>query len=68
MLLDSGRDVDSRQPENGRTGAISTALLDHSKCLEIILERGASVAANDKDGRTALHFTASEGFCWQGIG
>jgi ankyrin repeat protein len=62
-LLDAGHDINSRHPENGRTGAIFAALLNHSKVLELLLDRGASVGACDLDGRTALHFSASEGFC-----
>ena len=61
--LDAGHDVDSRHPKNDRTGAMFAAFLNHSKVLLLLLKRGANVAAADCDGRTALHFAASEGSC-----
>ncbi|PMD67380.1 uncharacterized protein K444DRAFT_14718 [Hyaloscypha bicolor E] len=61
--LDAGHDVDSRHPKNDRTGAMFAAFLNHSKVLSLLLKRGANAAAIDCDGRTALHFAASEGSC-----
>jgi hypothetical protein len=62
-LLDSGHDIESRHPENKRTAAMFATLLNHSEILELLLERGASVTAEDRHRRTALHFAASEGNC-----
>jgi hypothetical protein len=59
--LDAGHDVDSRHPKKDRTGAMFAAFLNHYKVLSLLLKKGANVAAIDCDGRTALHFAASEG-------
>lgn len=62
-LLDCAHDIESFHPENRRTGVIFATFLDYFDVLKCLLERGANIAAQDKDGRTALHFAASEGTC-----
>jgi hypothetical protein len=62
-LLEIGHDIDACDPVNGRTGAIFASLLNHFQILELLLNRGANITAKDRDGRTALHFAASEGSC-----
>ena len=63
ILLESGFDVATMEEENGRTGLMLAALLNHYRVLEAFLHKGADIAAQDRVGRTALHFAASEGFC-----
>jgi hypothetical protein len=62
-LLETGNDIDACDPVNGRTGAIFASLLNRFQILELLLNRGANITAKDRDGRTALHFAASEGSC-----
>ena len=62
-LLDNGCDIETVEPENERTGLMYAAMLNHSEILQLLLDRGADIAAQDRVGRTALHFAASEGFC-----
>ena len=61
-LLESSHDIKACDPENGRTRAIFAALLNHPQTLELLLNQDASIT-QDRDGRTALHFAASEGSC-----
>jgi ankyrin repeat protein len=60
-LLDSGHEPDCRHPSNDRTGVIFAAMLSHHNILALLLDRGASISAKDKQKRTALHYAASEG-------
>jgi hypothetical protein len=62
-LLDNGCDIETVEPENERTGLMYAAMLNHSEILQLLLERGANIAAQERDERTALHFAASEGSC-----
>jgi len=62
-LLDNGCDIETVEPENRRTGLMYAAILNHSEILQLLLDRGADIAAKDRAFRTALHFAASEGSC-----
>ncbi len=62
-LLDNGCDIETVEPENERTGLMYAAILNYSEILQLLLDRGANIAAGDRHGRTALHFAASEGSC-----
>jgi ankyrin repeat protein len=62
-LLESSHDFEACDPENGRTRAIFAAFLNHPQILELLLNQDASITPQDRDGRTALHFAASEGSC-----
>jgi hypothetical protein len=44
-------------------GLMLAALLNHYRVLEAFLHKGADIAAQDKNRRTALHFAAAEGHC-----
>jgi len=63
ILLESGFDVATMEEENGRTGLMLAALLNHYRVLEAFLHKGADIAAQDKNRRTALHYAAAEGHC-----
>ncbi len=63
VLLDNGCDIETVEPENKRTGLMYAAILNHSEILQLLLDRGANIAAEDAAWRTALHFAASEGSC-----
>jgi hypothetical protein len=63
ILLESGFDVDTMEEENKRTGLMLAALLDHYRVLKVLLNKGANISAQDRAGRTALHFSAGEGYC-----
>jgi ankyrin repeat protein len=60
QVLDSGHDPDCRHPDNNRTGLVFAAMLGHHRALQLLLDRGASISAEDKHKRTALHYAASE--------
>lgn len=51
-------DVDQGD-ENGRTGLMYCAIADQLECLQLLLNRGAVVAARDNTGQTALHWAAA---------
>jgi ankyrin repeat protein len=62
-LLDNECDIETLEPKNKRTGLMFAALLDYPEILQLLLDRGANIAAGDRARRTALHFAASEGAC-----
>lgn len=62
-LLDNGCDIETVEPENERNGLMYAAILNHSEIMQLLLDRGANIAAQDRADRTALHFAASEGSC-----
>jgi hypothetical protein len=66
-LLDNGCDIETVEPQNRRTGLMYAAILNHSEILQLLLDRGANIAAQDRAERTALHFAALEGSCTSNI-
>ncbi|MCG8339694.1 MAG: ankyrin repeat domain-containing protein [Cytophagales bacterium] len=63
LFLDAGAKVDMRAGElAGRETALhKAAYAGHTKAVELLVERGATIDAADNRGKTALHDAASEG-------
>lgn len=54
-LLDHGAPIDSRRPQDGKTPLHLAAKHGHLETLHALLDRGASVHAQDRDGAFPLH-------------
>ena len=50
-------DVDTVE-ENGRTAIMYSAMADRLECVELLLQKGALITAQDSNGQTALHWAA----------
>lgn len=59
QVLDMGHEPDCRHPDNKGTGLIFAAMQSNHIVLRLLLDRGASISAEDKQKRTALHYAAS---------
>jgi len=60
-LLESGEDVNKRDPELGQTALQCAAYLDKPVILKALIEAGADLNAQDSEGTTSLTFAAQEG-------
>ena len=59
--LESGEDVNKRDPELGQTALQCAAYLDKPVILKALIEAGADLNAQDSEGTTSLTFAAQEG-------
>lgn len=55
-MLDQGVDINVHAPFGGPTALIVAARFGHVAIVEVLLERGAEVNAEDDYGQTALYF------------
>ncbi len=60
-LLDSGADIDVRDPKEGSTPLMAAISKGHAVIARILLEKGADVHASATEGRTALFMAAGIG-------
>jgi len=59
--LESGEDVNKREPTFGQTALHIAAYLDRPVILKALIEAGADVNAQDNQGCTSLSFSAQQG-------
>ena len=59
--LESGEDVNKREPRFGQTALHIAAYCDRPVILKALIEGGADVSAQDNQGCTSLSFSAQEG-------
>ena len=45
--------------DGGRTGLMYSAIADQLECMQLLLNRGATVGLQDATGQTALHWAAA---------
>jgi len=57
-LLDSGADIETRNPADGRTALMLAALQRRNLLVDLLIQRGAKIEARDDDGVTALMWAA----------
>jgi ankyrin repeat protein len=63
FLVENGADIDAKETESSHGTALQLAALEGNKdMVELLLQKGANVAAVNKDGMTALHLAAGNGF------
>ena len=60
-LLDSGADIETRNPADGRTALMLAALQRRVSLVSLLIQRGAKIEAQDDDGVTALMWAAFGG-------
>ena len=58
MLLDSGADIEARDPADGRTALMFAALQRRNALVDLLLQRGAKIETQDDEGVTALMWAA----------
>ena len=58
ILLDRGADIETRNPADGRTALMLSALQRRNALVNLLIQRGAKVEAQDDDGVTALMWAA----------
>lgn len=61
LLLDAGARAEFVNARDGRTPLHTAALRNSTNAAELLIGRGAAVAAVDQQGFTALHLAASQG-------
>ena len=59
-LLESGEDVNKREPKRGQTALYYAIYFDKPVTLKVLIEAGADVNAQDSDGATPLTLAAQE--------
>jgi hypothetical protein len=59
--LESGEDVNKRDPKRGQTALHKAAYNDKPVTLKALIEAGADVNAHESEGSTSLSFAAQEG-------
>ena len=59
--MESGEDVNKREPRLGQTALHLAAYFDRPVTLKALIEAGADVNAQDSQGCTSLSFAAQEG-------
>ena len=60
-LLESGEDVNKKEPKLGRTALHFAAYFDIPVTLKILIEAGADMNTQDREGITPLYLAAQEG-------
>ncbi|KAG5190624.1 ankyrin repeat-containing domain protein [Tribonema minus] len=60
MELDDGADVDARDAA-GNTLLLLAARQGHKRAVKLLLRRGATLNAQNRDGNAALHFCHAHG-------
>ena len=60
-LLESGEDVNKKDPGRGQTALHLAAYFDRPVTLKALIEAGADVNAHESEGSTSLSFAAQEG-------
>lgn len=60
-LLDSGANCETRNPADGRTALMLAAVQRRAPLVELLIQRGAKIEAQDDDGVTALMWAAFSG-------
>ena len=58
QYIDSGADIDAREPMGGSSALIVASLVGNAEAAELLLENGADPNLQNNDGSTALHTAA----------
>ena len=61
LLIEAGIDVNHKLQSEGRTPLMIVAAMGHHNLMQKLVTAGASVNTADRSGRTALHYSTSNG-------
>lgn len=61
LLIESGADVNKKEPQNGPTPLHVAAQIDGVPVMQIMINKGARIDERDMLGQTPLHAAASHG-------
>ncbi len=61
ILLDAGVDVSVHEPLHGATALHNAAAQGHLKLVQVLIDRGATLASEDHHGATAMIYAAYQG-------